>query len=83
MLELNDYKVHHITVNVGEHNRQGLIERSNRTLESIISKYQESRSTNRSIDVLEDIVHNYDHSYRKGIHDTLEKSRYQANPKTI
>ena len=74
-------KVRHITVHVDDHNRQGLIERFNRTLESIISKYQESRSTNKYIDVLEDIVHNYNNSHHKGINDTPE-SRYQANPKT-
>jgi hypothetical protein len=70
-----------ITVNVGDHNRQGLIERFNRTLESLISIYQESRNTNRYIDVLEDIVHNYNHSHHRGINDTPE-SRYQTNPKT-
>jgi ribosomal protein L21E len=47
-------------------------------LESIISKYQESRKTNKYIDVLEDIVYNYNHSHHRGINDNPE-SRYQAN----
>ena len=79
---LKESKVRHITVNVGDHNRQGLIERFNRTLESIISKYQESRSTNRYIDVLEDIVHNYNNSHHKGINDTPE-SRYKKIQKLV
>ncbi len=33
----------HITVNVGDHNRQGLVERFNRTLEGIIALYQENQ----------------------------------------
>jgi len=78
---LKENKVRQITVNVGDHNRQGLIERFNRTLESIISRYQESRKTNRYIDVLEDIVHNYNNSHHMGINDTPE-SRYKSNPKT-
>jgi hypothetical protein len=78
---LKENKVRQITFNVGDHNRQSLIERFNRTLESFISKYQESRKTNRYIDVLEDIVHNYNHSHHWGINDTPE-SRNQTNPKT-
>jgi hypothetical protein len=73
--------VRHITVSVGDHKRQGLIERFNRTLESIVSKYQESRKTNKYIDVLEDIVYNYNHSHHKGINDNPE-SRYRNNPST-
>jgi transposase InsO family protein len=71
--------VRHITVNVGDHNRQVLIERFNRTLEPMFAFYQESRKTNRYVDLLEDIVHNYNHTYHGGIGDTPE-SRYQKNP---
>jgi hypothetical protein len=78
---LKEYVVRHITVNVDDHNRQGLIERFNRTLEGIISKYQESRKTNRYIDVLEDIFYNYNNSHHRSITDTPE-SRYQTNPST-
>jgi hypothetical protein len=41
--------------------------------------YQESRKTNRYVDLLEDIVHNYNHTYHVGLDDTPE-SRYQKNP---
>jgi hypothetical protein len=69
----------HITVNVGDHNRQSLIERFNRTLESMIVFYQESRKSNRYINVLEDIVFNYNHTYHRGVDDVPE-SRYRENP---
>ncbi|OAJ37844.1 hypothetical protein BDEG_21819 [Batrachochytrium dendrobatidis JEL423] len=69
----------HITVNVGDHNRQGLIERFNRTLENIIARYQESRKSNRYIDVLEDIVFNYNNTYHRGVND-IPESMYLKNP---
>jgi transposase InsO family protein len=59
--------VRHVTVNVGDHNRQGLIERFNRIIENSISRYQESRKSNRYIDVLEDIVFNYNHTYHRSV----------------
>ena len=71
--------VRHITVNVGDHNRQGLIERFNRTLEGIIALYQESRKSNRYVNVLEDIVFNYNHTYHRGVDDVPE-ARYRENP---
>jgi hypothetical protein len=67
------------TVSVGDHNRQGLIERFNQTIENNIARYQESRKSNRYIDVLEDIVFNYDHTYHRGVND-IPESRYQKNP---
>jgi hypothetical protein len=71
--------VRHITVNVGDHNRQGLIERFNQTIENNIARYHESRKSNRCIDVLEDIVFNYNHTYHRGVND-IPESRYQKNP---
>jgi transposase InsO family protein len=71
--------VRHITANVGDHNRQSLVERFNRTLENIIKLYQESRKSNRYINVLEDIVFNYNHTYHRGVNDVPEV-RYQENP---
>jgi hypothetical protein len=71
--------VRHITVHVGDHNRQGLIERFNRTLEGIIALYQESRKSNRYVNVLEDIVFNYNHTYHRGVDDVPE-ARYRENP---
>jgi hypothetical protein len=40
---LKSFKVQHTTAQVGDHNRQGIIERFNRTIEAMIAKYQESR----------------------------------------
>ena len=71
--------VRHVTVNVGDHNRQGLIERFNQTIENSIARYQESRKSNRYIDVLEDIVFNYNHTYHRSVND-IPKSKYQKNP---
>ena len=58
---LKENKVWHIAVNVGDHNKRRIIERFNRTIEGLISKYQESRNTNWYIDVLDDLVYNYNH----------------------
>jgi hypothetical protein len=71
--------VRHITVNVGDHNRQGVIERFNQTIENNIARYQESRKSNRYIDVLEDIVFNYNHTYHRSVND-IPESRYHKNP---
>lgn len=75
--------VRHVTVNVGDHNRQGLIERFNQTtIENSIARYQESRKSNIYIDVLSwktDIVFNYNHTYHRSVND-IPKSRHQKNP---
>ena len=75
---LKSFKVQHTTAQVGDHNRQGMIERFNRTIEAMIAKYQESRKTNRYIDVLDDIVFNYNNTYHRTIKDTPE-NRYIKN----
>jgi transposase InsO family protein len=67
---LKSFKVQHTTAQVGDHNRQGIIER---TIEAMIAKYQESRKTNRYIDALDDIVFNH-----RTIKDTPE-NRYIKN----
>jgi transposase InsO family protein len=36
---LKSFKVQHTTAQVGDHNRQGIIERFNRTIEAMIAKY--------------------------------------------
>lgn len=77
LLKINN--VRHITVNVGDHNRQGIVERFNKTIEGLISRYQESRNTNRYIDVLEDLVYNYNNSYHRGIEDIPQKMHH-TNP---
>ena len=39
----------------------------------MIAKYQDLRNTNVYIDVLEDIVHNYNHTFHQSIQDILER----------
>ena len=65
---LDKHDVRHVTVIPGDHNRQSIVERFNRTLESTIAKYQNSRNTNKYIDALEDLVHN-------GIKITFQKNK--------
>jgi len=63
----------------GDHNRQSIVERFNRTLESTIARYQNSRNTNKYIDLLEDIVHNYNHTFHQSIQDIPER-KFLMNP---
>jgi hypothetical protein len=67
---LDKHNVRHVTVIVGDHNRQSIVERFNRTLESMIVRYQ---NANKYIDVLEDIVHNYNHTFHQSIQDIPER----------
>lgn len=76
---LKQYKIQHTTVQVADHNRQGVVERFNRTIETIISKYQHSRNTNRFVDVLQDIVYNYNHTYHSTNQSSPEE-KYHSNP---
>jgi transposase InsO family protein len=67
---LKSVNVRHITVDVGNHRRQGIVERFNKTIENLISRYQESRNTNRYIEILDNLVYNYNHSYHRAINET-------------
>ena len=60
---LTDYGVRHITARVGDHKRQGIVERFNRTIEGMISKYQEAHKTNGYVDILDFITENYNNSF--------------------
>lgn len=73
--------VRHITVDVGNHKRQGIVERFNRTIALLISRYQESRNTNRYIDVLDDLVYNYNNTMNRAINNTPE-NRFSTNSNT-
>jgi len=44
---LKEHNIPHATVQTGDHNRQSIIERFDRSIEAIISKYQLSRSAIR------------------------------------
>ena len=69
---LREHNIPHITSQTGDHNRQIIIERYNRTIEALISKYQLSQNTKKYIDILDDIVQNYNRTYHQGINDILE-----------
>jgi transposase InsO family protein len=75
---LKSANVRHITVDVGNHRRQGIVERFNKTVENLISRYQECRNTNRYIEILDDLVYNYNHSYHRATNETPEK-KYNLN----
>ena len=60
---LKDYGVRHITARVADHKRQGIVERFNRTIEGMISKYQEAHKTNGYVDILDFITENYNNSF--------------------
>ena len=71
----------HITARVGDHKRQGIVERFNRTIEGMIGKYQEAHKTNRYIDILDFITENYNNSFHSIIKETPEQ-RHKNNPST-
>ena len=73
------FKVWHIAVAAGDHNRQATVERFNRTLEAFIGWYHESRKTNRYIDDSDTLVFNYNITFHNSIRDTRE-NKYQTNP---
>lgn len=54
---LKEKGIRHTAVEVGDHRRQGIVERFNKTIESIIIKYHETRNTNRSIDILSFLIY--------------------------
>ena len=70
---LKQNNIQHSTAQVGDHNKQGIVERFNKTIQSIITKYQETRKTNRYLDVLGDIVFNYNNTFHTTIKDTPER----------
>jgi len=76
---LRSYKVRHIAVAAGDHNRQATVESFNRTLEAFIGWYHESRKTNRYIDDSDALAFNYNITFHNNIQDTREK-KYQTNP---
>jgi transposase InsO family protein len=76
---LKSLSIRHITVAVGDKRSQGIVERFNRTIALMISRYQESRNTNRYIDVLADIVYNYNYTFHRSINDTPD-NRFVTNP---
>ena len=69
----------HVTVNVGNHNRQCLIEGFNTPLQNIIAFYQEYTKTNQYVNVLQYIVFDYNRIHHCAVGDIAE-SRYESDP---
>ena len=59
---------------IGDHASLGVIDRFCRTLRNYISRYQTARQTQRYIDVLPDLIQNYNST----IHTTLKQSPLEA-----
>ena len=59
---MNEHNVKHVTAEEGDHRKMGMIERFNRTIKALISKYQTAYQTKKWIDVLPDLVENYNSS---------------------
>lgn len=56
---MKDHNISHFLADEGDHSKMGMIERFNRTIKGLISKYQTMYKTNKWIDILNDLVHNY------------------------
>ena len=54
-------------VDKGEHKKLAIVDRSVRTIREKLQKYMIMHHTNKYIDVLQDIIYNYNHSYNRGI----------------
>ena len=67
--------VRHITVNVGDHNRQGLIERFKNRLPFMKNQGNQT-DTLMSWKIF---VYYYNHTYHRGVND-IPELRYQKNP---
>ena len=64
---LAKYDINHITGQEGDHHFMGLIERFNRTIKAMIGKYMTANNTTRWIDVLPQILENYNNSFHRSI----------------
>jgi hypothetical protein len=64
---LLEHDIEHIMGQEGDHNFMGKIERFNRTLKGMISKYMTANDTTKWIDVLDEFVENYNNSINSAI----------------
>lgn len=65
---LEDEGIMHTLAPVESHNQLGLIERFNRTLKGYLGKWFIANNTTRWIDVLDDMVQNYNNTIHSAIH---------------
>eukprot|EP00732_Lithocolla_globosa_P001487 Lithocolla_globosa_v1_NODE_752_length_3331_cov_1184.225275.p1 type:complete len:350 gc:universal NODE_752_length_3331_cov_1184.225275:1932-883(-) len=64
---LKKYNITHYITNAGDKNKQGKVERFNRTIRERIEKYLTSRNTNKWVDVLDSLVRNYNNTEHSSI----------------
>jgi len=62
-----DNNIEHYTADKGDHNKLGVIERFNRTIKGYINKWLTYTNKKKFIDVLPDLVYNYNNSYHSSI----------------
>ena len=63
---MKKHNISHVTADEGDHSKMGMIERFNRTIKALISKYQTSYKTKKWIDAIDDLVDNYNHTVQSG-----------------
>jgi hypothetical protein len=68
---LVDQQIPHFMAQEADHHKMGMIERFNRTIKALLSKYFTAYNTkDKWIDVLPDIMHNYNNTFHRGIQCT-------------
>jgi hypothetical protein len=63
----------------GDHNRMGIVERFNKTLRGLIGNYRSAYDTDNYIDVLQDLVNNYNNT----VHSATQSTPSKPNAKKI
>lgn len=56
---MKKHAIHHYLADEGDHKKMGMIERFNRTIKLLISKYKTAYKTNKWIDALPELLQNY------------------------
>ena len=70
----NEYKFKWWYGDPGSKNRTGIVERVLRTIKNLIKRYITQNDTTKYIDVLPDLIYNYNHSYHRTIRTTPFKA---------
>jgi hypothetical protein len=61
------WKTKHVMADEGDHSKMGLIERFNRTVKALMSKYMTAYKTKKWIDAISDLMVNYNHTVHSSI----------------
>ena len=64
---LKTFNAEIIYVDVGNHKSLGIVDRFCKTIRGLINKYLSSNNTTKYINVLPDLIYNYNNSFHKGI----------------